>query len=85
MKKPWLNNIFLTIKILKIWLMLSHYMNFIQKAIWVIDLEISIKSRWIKPNSQESFDDEVAEKVFLKKLFKKSKLSKLHVDKETES
>ena len=48
--------------------MLSQYINFIQKAICVIDIETSIKSTWIKPNSQEWFDDEVAEKSVLEKV-----------------
>ena len=49
----------------------------------VIDLVAPIKSRWIKQNSQEWFDGEVAEKVSVRdKLFKKFKKSKLHIHKE---
>ena len=49
----------------------------------VIDLVAPIKSRRIKQNSQEWFDGEVAEKIIVcDKLFKKSKKSKLHIDKE---
>ena len=58
----------LNYQILRIWIVLSHYIKFIQKTIWVIDLETSIKSRWRKPNSQKWFDDEVAEKSALEKV-----------------
>ena len=59
------------------------YSNFIQKVMGVIDLVAPIKSRWIKQNSQEWFDGEVAEKVSVRdKLFKKFKKSKLHIHKE---
>ena len=43
----------------------------------------SIKSKWIKQNSQEWFDGEAAEKVSVRdKLFKKFRKPKLHIDKE---
>ena len=48
----------------------------------VIHLVAPIKSRRIKPNSQEWFDSEVAKKSVCDKLFKKFKKSKLHIDKE---
>ena len=49
----------------------------------VTDLEAPIKSRQIKHNSQEWFDGEVAEKISVcDKLPKKSKNSKLNIDKE---
>ena len=38
-----------------------------------------------KAKLREWFDDEVAEKSALKELFKKSKLSKRHMDKELDS
>ena len=57
------------------------YSNLIQKAMEVIDLVATIKSKRIKQNSQEWFEGEVAEKMsvhdkFFKK-FKKSKMQKL--------
>ena len=59
------------------------YSNFIQKVMRIIDLVASIKTRRIKQNSQEWFDDEVAEKINVRdKLLKKFKKSKLHIDKE---
>ena len=59
------------------------YSKFIQKVIGVIDQVALIKSRRIKQNSQEWFDDEVAEKISVcNKLFKKFKKSKLHIDRE---
>ena len=63
MKKPWLNYIFQTTKILKIKITLTHYINFIQKVMQVIDLTTPIKSWGIKQNSQDCFDGEVAEKI----------------------
>ena len=57
--------------------------NFTQKVMGVIDQVAPIKLRRIKQNSQEWFDGEVAEKISVRdKLFKKSKKSKLHIDKE---
>ena len=48
------------------------YSNFIQKFMGVIDLVAPIKSRWIKQNSQEWLDGEVAAKISVcDKLLKK--------------
>ena len=49
----------------------------------VIDQVAPIKERRIKQNSQEWFDGEIADEIKNRaKLFKKSKKSKLHVDKD---
>ena len=49
----------------------------------VIDLVVPIKSKRIKQNSQEWFDNEVAENKGVRhKLFKKFEKSTLYIDKE---
>ena len=49
----------------------------------VIDKLASFKTKRVKGNSQDWFDDEVLESIALRdKLFKKFKLSKLNVDEE---
>lgn len=80
------NYIFKTTKVLKILIIFTHYVNFIQKVMQVIDLTTPIKSRQIKQNIQEWFNGEKAKKISaLNKLFKKFKQSKLHINKEIES
>ena len=71
---------------MKILIIFTHYVDFIQKVMQVIDLTTRIKSRQIKQNIQEWFDGEKAEKIsVLNKLFKKFKQSTLHINKEIES
>ena len=42
-----------------------------------------IKERWVKQNSQEWFDGEIADEIKNRdKLFKKLKKTKLHIDKD---
>ena len=49
----------------------------------VNDKVAPIKERWVKQNSQEWFDGEIADEIKNRdKLFKKFKNSKLHIDKD---
>ena len=49
----------------------------------VNDKVAPIKERWVKQNSQEWFDGEIADEIKHRdKLFKKFKKSKLHIDKD---
>ena len=59
------NYIFKNTKVLKILIIFTHYVDFIQKIMQVIDLRTPIKSRQIKQNIQESFDGEKAKKVIV--------------------
>ena len=71
---------------MKILIIFTHYVDFIQKVMQVIDLTTRIKSRQIKQNIQEWFDGEKAKEIsVLNKLFKKFKQSKLDINKEIES
>ena len=71
---------------MKILIIFTHYVDFIQKVMQVIDLTTRIKSRQIKQNIQEWFDGEKAKEIsVLNKLFTKFKQSKLHINKEIES
>ena len=59
------------------------YENFIQKLMSVIDKLAPFKTKRVKGNSQEWFDDEVLESIAPRdKLFKKYMHGKLNVDKE---
>ena len=59
------------------------YENFIQKLMGITDELAPFKTKWVKGNSQEWFDDEVLESIALRdKPFKKFKCGKLNVDKE---
>ena len=59
------------------------YSNSIQKVMGVIDLVAPIKPRQVKQNSQEWFNDKVAEKISAcDRLYKKFKKPKLHIDRE---
>ena len=59
------------------------YNDFIQKIVSLIDKVTPIKERWVKQNSQEWFDGEIANEIKNRdKLFKKFKKSKLHIDKD---
>ena len=58
------------------------YNDFIQKTMSVIDKVQPIKERWVKQNSEEWFDGEIANEIKNHdKLFKKFKKSKLHIEK----
>ena len=60
------------------------YSNFIQKLMTVKDKISPYKSKWVKGNILKWFDGDVLEKLNLrKKLFKKFKKSKLHIDSKT--
>ena len=59
------------------------YNDFIQKIMSVIDKVATKKERRIKQNSQEWFNEEIADEIKnLDKLFKKFKKSKLTADKD---
>ena len=59
------------------------YNDFIQKIMNVIDKVTPLKERWVKRNSQEWFDGEIADEIKNRdKLFKKFKKSKLQIDKD---
>ena len=59
------------------------YNDFIQKIMNVIDKVAPLKERWLKQNSQEWFDGEIADEIKNRyKLFKKLKKSKLQIDKD---
>ena len=59
------------------------YNDFIQKIMSLINKVAPIKERWVKQNSQEWFDGEIADEIKNRdKLFKKFKKSKLHIDKD---
>ena len=60
------------------------YNGFIQKIMSVMNKVAPIKERQVKQNSQEWFDGEIADEIKNRdKLFKKSKKSKLQIDKDT--
>ena len=59
------------------------YNDFIQKIMNVIDKVAPLKERWVKQNSQEWFDGEIADEIKNQdKLFRKFKKSKLQIDKD---
>ena len=59
------------------------YSNFFQKLMTIIDKISPYKSKRVKGNTQKRFDGEVLEKLNLrKKLFKKFKKPRFHIDKE---
>ena len=58
------------------------YSNFIQKLLEVIDKVASVKSKRIKWNSQEWLDSETKKLIIRDKLFKKYKITRLHLDKD---
>ena len=59
------------------------YNAFIQKIMSVIDKVAPKKERWVKQNSQEWFDEKIADEIKNRdKLFTKFKKSKLHIDKD---
>ena len=60
------------------------YLNIIQKLMEVIDKVALVKNKRTKRNSQEWFDSEISEKIYIiwDKPFKKYKETRLHVDKE---
>ena len=59
------------------------YNDFIQKIMSVIDKVTPMKERWVKQNSQERFDGEIADEIKnCNRLFKKFKKSKLLIDKD---
>ena len=59
------------------------YSNFFQKLMTIIDKISPYKSKRVKGNTQKRFDGKVLEKLNLrKKLFKKFKKPRFHIDKE---
>ena len=57
--------------------------DFIQEIMNLIDKLAPIKEMWVKQNSQEWFDGEIANEIKnCDKLFKKFKKSKLHIAKD---
>ena len=59
------------------------YNDFIQKIISMSDKVAPMRERWVKQNSKEWFDEEIADEIKNRdKLFKKSKQSELRIDKD---
>ena len=58
--------------------------NFISRLESVINVEAPIKTFRINNNTRESFDGKIAEEILKrdKKLYKKFKLKKLHIDED---
>ena len=62
------------------------YNDFIKKIVGVTDKVAPMKDRWIKQNSQEWFNGEIASEIKdSDKLFKKNKNSKLNINKDIDN